>query len=62
MNEPIGCAKCGGNDHNTDECKRFAVERERFEAWAAKHNAGLREDDIDQPEDIRLDKQSGGEE
>lgn len=25
MNEPIGCALCGGNDHNADECKRFAV-------------------------------------
>lgn len=28
MNEPIGCALCGGNDHNADECKRFAGERE----------------------------------
>lgn len=28
--EPIGCALCGGNDHNADECKRFAGERERI--------------------------------
>ena len=26
MNKPIGCTKCGGNGHNTDECKRFAGE------------------------------------
>ena len=25
MNKPIGCTKCGGNDHNTDECRRFAL-------------------------------------
>jgi hypothetical protein len=31
--DPIGCTKCGGNYHNADECKRFAGERERFEAW-----------------------------
>lgn len=28
MNEPIGFTTCGGNDHNADECKRFAGERE----------------------------------
>jgi hypothetical protein len=28
MNEPIGCTTCGGNDHNADECKRFADIRE----------------------------------
>jgi hypothetical protein len=33
MNEPIGCALCGGSDHCADECKRFAGEREAFEAW-----------------------------
>lgn len=33
LRDAVGCALCGGNDHNADECKRFAGERERFEAW-----------------------------
>lgn len=34
-------------------------ERAAFEAWVKKHNLSLSEDEIDQPEDINLDKQAG---
>lgn len=33
--------------------------RALFEAWARKHNDSLKEDQFDQPEDIKLDKQGG---
>lgn len=33
LRDAVGCALCGGNDHNADECKRFAGERESFEEW-----------------------------
>lgn len=32
LRDAVGCDLCGGNDHNADECKRFAGEREAFEA------------------------------
>lgn len=45
------------------ECEKPSAggvdERAAFEAWARKHNSSLSEDEIDQPEDINLDKQAG---
>lgn len=51
---------CDGCRHMLPSVSAGVVdERAAFEVWARKHNQSLIDDDIDQPEDINLDKQAG---